>query len=129
MQTENLKTFIYKILNSFSAKIRKLLDALRKSCLVFEDLCSRLNMNIESPLIVGDTFHKPISYFIELISDLFKYFHAWLLKLSYSAHQLDPLKIGSIESYKSLTAISEDFEEYLNVGLTYCKCLRPRPTC
>lgn len=121
----NYKSF-YKY---FSCKISNLLDALRKSCLIFEGLCSQLDMNVQTPLIIGDTFHKPISYFIELISDLFKYFHSWLLKLRYSAFQLDPFKIDSIENYRILTDSSEDFEEYLNVGLTYCKCLRPKPTC
>lgn len=83
-------------------------------------------MAIESPLIVGDAFHKPITYFIELVSDLFKYFHAWLLKLKYSSHQFDPAKIDSVENYKKEIEISEDFEEYLNMGLAYCKCLRPK---
>lgn len=115
--------------NLFSCRISSSLADLRKSCLIFENLCSQLDMKIESPLIIGDAFHKPITYFIELVSDLFKYFHAWLLKLRYSSNQFDPFKIESIENYKKQIEISEDFEEYLNVGLSYCKCLRPKPKC
>ncbi|XP_023308595.2 uncharacterized protein LOC111690357 [Lucilia cuprina] len=127
------------LLQEFTEKLKQIrssnclmsnsLDELRKSCLVFNNLCSQLNMEIESSLITGDAFHKPIAYFIELISDLFKYFHAWLLKLKYSSQQFDPVKIESIENYKKQIEISEDFEEYLNVGLAYCKCLRPKTSC
>lgn len=112
-----------------SCRMYILIKKLRTSCLVFENLCAQLDMNVKSPFIIGDAFHKPVAFFIELISDLFKYFHAWILKLRYSSHQFDPLRIDSIETYTKLIEISEDFEEYLNVGLTYCKCLRPKPIC
>ncbi|XP_065366210.1 uncharacterized protein LOC135959111 [Calliphora vicina] len=122
--TEKLKQ-----IRSSNCRISSSVTELRKSCLVFDNLCAQLDMKIESPLIIGDAFHKPISYFIELVSDIFKYFNAWLLKLRYSSHQFDPFKIEGIENYKKLIEISEDFEEYLNVGLAYCKCLRPKARC
>uniref|UniRef100_A0A1A9VTP4 Uncharacterized protein n=1 Tax=Glossina austeni TaxID=7395 RepID=A0A1A9VTP4_GLOAU len=102
---------------------------LRKSCIIFEELCSQLDMTVESPFIMGDTFHKPLSFFIELVSDLFKYMHASILRQRYSSHLIEPSNLEAVAKYKSVIEPSEDFEEYLTVSLTYCKCLRPKPIC
>lgn len=86
-------------------------------------------MSIKSPFVIGDVYHKPLEFFIELISDLFKYFHAWLLKLKYTSQLIDPYRFEGIDHYKTLMEPSEDFEDYLNVGLTYCKCLKSKAVC
>ncbi|XP_073828194.1 uncharacterized protein [Musca autumnalis] len=118
-----------KAIKASNCRISVSLKDLRISHRLFEELCSKLDMTVESPFIKGDAYHKPLEYFIELTSDLFKYFHAWILKLKYTSHLIDPYKCEGIEHYKTLMESSEDFEEYLNVGLTYCKCLRPKPVC
>ncbi|XP_061400851.1 uncharacterized protein LOC133336586 [Musca vetustissima] len=118
-----------KAVKSSNCRISVSLSELRTSHRLFENLCRKLDMNVQSLLITGDAYHKPLEYFIELTSDLFKYFHAWILKLKYTSNLIDPLKCEGIEHYKTLLEPSEDFEEYLNVGLTYCKCLRPKATC
>lgn len=107
----------------------KSVHELRASCRIFEKLCSQLDMNVKSNFILGDTFHKPIAYFIELVSDIFKYFHAWILKLKCGTRQLEPSSCQGLEDYKLYMVQSEDFYEYLMVGLTYCRCLRPKETC
>lgn len=117
------------LIRSSNCRILKSLNSLRSSVKAFEDICSKLDMTVESPLIYGDTYHKPIAYFMELVSDLFKYMHGWLLKVKYSAHLMEPTDLKCIDDYKILLEPSEDFEEYLYVGLTYCKCLRPKQPC
>lgn len=112
-----------------SCRLTGSLKELRKNCLAFEKAYKQMDLTVESPFIIGDAFHKPISFFFELVSDLFKYFHAWLLKLKYSAHLIEPSNFEMINQYKTLIQPSEDFEEYLMRGLTYCKCLRPKHVC
>ncbi|XP_013117058.2 uncharacterized protein LOC131993967 [Stomoxys calcitrans] len=118
-----------KALKTSNCRISVSLKDLRTSCRLFETLCSQLDMNLQTPFIIGDAYHKPLAFFIELVSDLFKYFHAWLLKLKYNSQLLDPYKAEGMEHYKTLIEPSEEFEEYLNMGLTYCKCLKPKAAC
>uniref|UniRef100_A0A1A9ULI8 Uncharacterized protein n=1 Tax=Glossina austeni TaxID=7395 RepID=A0A1A9ULI8_GLOAU len=99
---------------------------LRKSCIIFEELCSQLDMAVESPFIIGDACHKPLAFFIELVSDLFKYLHASVLRQKYSVHLIEPSDYESVAKYKAAIEPSEDFEEYMSVGLTYCKCFRSK---
>ncbi|KAI9585599.1 uncharacterized protein LOC119632932 [Glossina fuscipes] len=118
-----------KSIRNSNCRIYASVKELRKSCIIFEQLCSQLDMSVESPFIMGDAFHKPLSFFIELVSDLFKYLHASILRQRYSSHLIEPSNLDAVAKYKSLIEPSEDFEEYLTVGLTYCKCLRPKPIC
>ncbi|XP_017494638.1 PREDICTED: uncharacterized protein LOC108382777, partial [Rhagoletis zephyria] len=116
-------------LRSSNCCISDFLKKLRQECIVFNSLHKLLDLTMETPLILGDTFHRPLAFFIELVDDLFKYMHALSLKLKYLSHQLDPLDLLVLEEYKASLELSEDFEEYLLTGLSYCKFLRPKPTC
>ncbi|XP_067639843.1 uncharacterized protein [Eurosta solidaginis] len=118
-----------RLLRASNCRISDSLRKLQSECCIFRNLFDYLDLAVETPLIVGDTFHKPISFFVELIDDLFKYLHALSLKLKYLSHQLDPLDLMVLEEYKTALEPSEDFEEYLLTGLSYCKCLRPKPVC
>ncbi|XP_075155334.1 uncharacterized protein LOC142228722 [Haematobia irritans] len=118
-----------KTLKTSNCRISNSINELRSSCRTFDDLCSQLDMTMQTPLILGDIYHKPLAFYIELVNDLFKYFHAWVLKLKYNSQLLDPYKFEGIGYYKTLIEPSEDFEEYLNMGLTYCKCLKPKAVC
>lgn len=126
-----LKEFSNKLddLSTSNWRIMESLRNIRKSKLKFDELCSQLDMTIGSPFIIGDSFHKPIAYFIELVSDLFKYFHAWALKLDLVARRIDTHTTERFEEYKKLIEPSEEFKEYLQLGLTYCRYLRPKVVC
>ncbi|XP_004525885.1 uncharacterized protein LOC101452707 [Ceratitis capitata] len=117
------------LLRTSNCRISDSLRKLRQNCIAFNALHSHLDMTLGTPFITGDTFHKPIGFFIELVDDLFKYFHALQLKLKYLSHQLDPVDLMVLEEYKVALEPSEDFEEYLHTGLSYCKCLRPKKLC
>ncbi|XP_054730429.1 uncharacterized protein LOC129239137 [Anastrepha obliqua] len=131
--TENilLREYADKLRNlrSSNCRISDSLRKLRQKCLVFNSLHKCLDMTMETPFILGDTFHKPIAFFIELVDDLFKYLHALSVKFKYLSHQLDPVDLLALEEYKVALEPSEDFEDYLLTGLSYCKCLRPKRPC
>ncbi|XP_037959115.1 uncharacterized protein LOC119688511 [Teleopsis dalmanni] len=95
---------------------------LKKTCLKFEELCSRLDMSVQSPLITGDEFHKPLGYFMEFLPNLFKYFHARTLKLKCCAHLLDPEEFECLGNYMELVKRNDDFEHYFRKGMVYCNC-------
>jgi len=105
------------------------LDDLRTSCLVFDKLCSHLNFEYKTDFILGDAFHKPIKYFMELVHDLFVYLHYWLLRAKLAMNQFDPVDFKLIEAYKLIIDVNQDFEAHLLKGLVYCKCLHVKPIC
>ncbi|XP_011189203.1 uncharacterized protein LOC105216424 [Zeugodacus cucurbitae] len=117
------------LLRTSNCRISDSLRKLRQQCILFNSLHSLLDLTMETPFIIGDTFHKPIAYFVELVDDLFKYLHALSVKLKYLSHQLEPVDLLVLEEYKAALEPSEDFDEYLLVGLSYCKCLRPKQVC
>lgn len=78
---------------------------------------------------MGDAFHKPIKFFIDLVDEIFDYFYSAYLQLDCGARLLDPLDLKSIEHYKVLLAPNEDFDEYFMHNMSFCKCLRLPPKC
>uniref|UniRef100_A0A240SXF4 Uncharacterized protein n=1 Tax=Glossina palpalis gambiensis TaxID=67801 RepID=A0A240SXF4_9MUSC len=118
-----------KAIKNSNCRIYTSVKELREFCTIFEELCSQLDMAVESPFIIGDSSHKPLAFFIELVSDLFKYLHASVLRQRYSVHLIEPSDCETVAKYKAVIEPSEDFEEYMSVGLTYCRCLIPKRIC
>ncbi|XP_030379727.1 uncharacterized protein LOC115627972 [Scaptodrosophila lebanonensis] len=117
----------YMIIQNSNEEQNFTLRSMRHNVVQFRKSCNKLDLTKETPFIMGDTFHKPIKFFIELVDELFNYFYSGYLKLDYMANQLDPLDLKPLEEYRELLNPSEEFEEYLMLSLTYCKCLVPEP--
>ncbi|XP_022230118.2 uncharacterized protein LOC111079302 [Drosophila obscura] len=105
------------------------IESMRSYVLTFRRECSKLNLEEETPFILGDAFHKPITFFMDLVDELFNYFFSLHLKLDCAAGQLDPMDLESLEYYQKLLQTNEDFEEYFMYNLSYCQCLRMPPKC
>ncbi|XP_017040901.1 uncharacterized protein LOC108087837 [Drosophila ficusphila] len=102
---------------------------LRQFVLIFRRECSKLDHKAESSFIMGDAFHRPIKFFMELVDELFAYFYSGHLQLDCAARLLDPLDLSSLEHYQKLLAPNEDFDEYFLHNISFCQCLRPPPRC
>lgn len=105
------------------------IHALRPYVLAFRRECAKLDLDEETPLILGDAFHKPIKFFIELVDEIFNYFYSGLQQLDCAARLLDPADLKSLENYQKLLAPNEDFDEYFMYNLSFCKCLTAQPQC
>ncbi|XP_020802548.1 uncharacterized protein LOC110179370 [Drosophila serrata] len=105
------------------------IHALRPFVLAFRRECATLDLEEETPFILGDAFHKPITFFIDLVDEIFNYFYSGHLQLECAARMLDPADLKSLEYYQSLLAPNEDFDEYFLYNISFCKCLRAPPKC
>ncbi|KAM8714204.1 hypothetical protein ACLKA7_014359 [Drosophila subpalustris] len=119
----------YQIILSSNSSLNRDLASLRRNLLAFRRECGKLDLNEDSSFIVGDTFHKPIKFFIDLAEELFSYFHCSYLKLDCGARHLDPSDLPAVENYQKILAPCEEFEDYLMHNLGYCQCLRPSQPC
>ncbi|XP_017033576.1 uncharacterized protein [Drosophila kikkawai] len=99
------------------------IHALRPFVLAFRRACDNLDMEDETPFVMGDAFHKPIKFFIDFVDEIFNYFYSGHLQLECAARLLDPGNLKSLEYYQELLAPNEDFNEYFLHNLSYCKCL------
>ncbi|EDX08040.1 uncharacterized protein LOC6735519 [Drosophila simulans] len=102
---------------------------MRPYILLFRRECAKLDLSEDSPFIMGDAFHKPIKFFIDLVEELFAYFYSGHVQFDCAAHMLDPLDLNSIEYYQKLLEPNEDFADYFKYNMSFCKCLRMPRRC
>ncbi|XP_037714472.1 uncharacterized protein LOC119550075 [Drosophila subpulchrella] len=102
---------------------------LRPFVLLFRRECAKLDLKEESPFILGDAFHKPIKFYMDLVEELFSYFYSGHLELDSAARLLSPWDLDSVEYYQKLLAPNEDFDEYFMHNISFCDCLRVPPKC
>lgn len=119
----------YQVIASSNKNQCWAIQSLRPYVLVFRRECAKLNRSEESPFILGDAFHKPIQFFIDLVEELFAYFYSGHLQLDCAARLLDPLDLYRMECYMKLLEPNEDFAEYFLHNISFCKCMRPPPMC
>ncbi|EDW02195.1 GH20032 [Drosophila grimshawi] len=119
----------YQIILGSNQSLNRGIKNMRSNLIAFRRAFNKLDLNDETPLILGDAFHKPVKFFIGLVKELFNYFYSHFLKLDCGANMLDPADINALESYQKLLTPSEEFEEYLLHNLGYCHCLRPPQPC
>ncbi|XP_016990766.2 uncharacterized protein LOC108052786 [Drosophila rhopaloa] len=119
----------YQVIASSNKSQSWAIHNLRPCVLIFRRECAKLDQNEESPFILGDAFHKPIKFFMDLVEELFAYFYSGHLQLDCAARLLDPLDLGSLEYYQKLLAPNEDFDEYFMQNMSFCQCLRLPPKC
>ncbi|EDW74647.1 uncharacterized protein Dwil_GK15800 [Drosophila willistoni] len=119
----------YQVIMNSNKTLGIAVAEIRPDLLEFRKTCQQLDMKAETPFIMGDTFHKPIQFFIDLVEELFSFFHAGYLKLDCVLRQMDPLELSSVETYQKLLAPCEEFEEYMKHNLSYCRCLCLPPKC
>ncbi|XP_016928895.3 uncharacterized protein [Drosophila suzukii] len=119
----------YQVIVSSNKNQSWAIHSLRPYVLIFRRECAKLDLNEESPFILGDASHKPIKFFIDLVEELFAYFYSGHLQLDCAARLLDPLDLNSVEYYQKLLAPNEDFDEYFMHNISFCKCLRMPPKC
>ncbi|XP_017140963.1 uncharacterized protein LOC108154713 [Drosophila miranda] len=119
----------YNVIVSSNKSQWCVIQSLRSYVLACRRECKKLNLEEETPFIMGDAFYKLILLFIDLVDELFNYFLSMHLKLDCAASQLDPMDLESLEHYQKLLKPNEDFEEYFLYNLSYCQCLRMPPKC
>ncbi|XP_034479897.1 uncharacterized protein LOC117785778 [Drosophila innubila] len=119
----------YQIILSSNSALSRDLTSLRRNLLAFRRESGKLDLSENSTFILGDTFHKPIKFFIDLAEELFSYFHCSYLKLDCGSRHLDPSDLAAVENYQKILAPCEEFEDYLTHNLGYCQCLRPSQPC
>ncbi|XP_034109242.1 uncharacterized protein LOC117571285 [Drosophila albomicans] len=119
----------YQIILSSNSAMHRGLNALRKFLLAFRRESRKLDLSSETPFVLGDMFHKPIKFFMDLAEELFGYFHCSYLKLDCGSRHLDPADLMAVENYQKILAPCEEFDEYLQHNLGYCQCLRPVQPC
>ncbi|XP_017087303.2 uncharacterized protein [Drosophila bipectinata] len=119
----------YQVIDGSNKTQKWAIQALRPFVLAFRRECAKVNLNEDTPFVMGDAFHKPIKFFIELVDEIFDYFYSAYLQLDCGARLLDPLDIKTLEHYKNLLAPNEDFDEYFMHNMSFCKCLRIPPKC
>ncbi|XP_017007874.2 uncharacterized protein [Drosophila takahashii] len=119
----------YQVIVSSNKNQGWAIHSLRPYVLIFRRECARLDLKEESPFIMGDAFHKPIKFYIDLVEELFAYFYSGHLQLDCAARLLDPLDLNSVEYYQKLLAPNEDFDEYFLHSMSFCKCLRMPAKC
>ncbi|EDV36130.1 uncharacterized protein Dana_GF12111 [Drosophila ananassae] len=119
----------YQVIDGSNKSQKWAVQALRPFVLAFRRECAKINMDEDTPFVMGDAFHKPIKFFIDLVDEIFDYFYSAYLQLDCGARLLDPMDIKSMEQYKILLAPNEDFEEYFMHNMSFCKCLRIPPKC
>ncbi|XP_017073064.1 uncharacterized protein LOC108109156 [Drosophila eugracilis] len=119
----------YQVISCSNKSQRRDIDRMRSFVLNFRRASGRLNMDSESLLILGDAFHKPFKFFMDLVEVLFAYFYSSHLQLDCAARLLDPLDLESLKHYQKLVAPNEDFDDYFLYNISFCKCLRTPPKC
>ncbi|ALC42048.1 CG31910 [Drosophila busckii] len=119
----------YQIIRNSNVALSAAIDVLRRQLLAFRRKCALLDLQAETPFVLGDSFHKPIKFFIELAEELFNYFYSGYLKLYCCARLMEPAELSTLERYQQLLERSEEFEEYLFHNLGYCRCLGPPLPC
>ncbi|XP_043645701.1 uncharacterized protein LOC122614971 [Drosophila teissieri] len=119
----------YQVIASSNKNQCWAIQGLRPYVLAFRRECAKLRLNKESPFFLGDAFHKPIQFYIDLVEELFAYFYSGHLQLDCAARLLDPLDLNRMEDYMKLLEPDQDFDEYFLHNISFCKCLRPQPLC
>lgn len=119
----------YQIILSSNLAMGRGVDTIRKNLLALRREYNKLDLTEETPFILGDAFHKPIKFFMELAEDLFNYFHANYLRLDTVSRHLDPSDANTLEMYQKYLEPCEEFDEYLLHNLGYCQCLVAQRVC
>ncbi|XP_016953448.1 uncharacterized protein LOC108026799 [Drosophila biarmipes] len=119
----------YQVLVSSNESQSWDIDRLRPYVLIFRNECAKLDLNEQSPFIQGDAFHKPIKFYMDLVEELFSYFHSGHLQLDCAARLMSPWDLNSVEYYQKLLAPNDNFDEYFMQNISFCKCLRVPPKC
>lgn len=119
----------YQIILSSNLALGRGVDSIRKNLLAFRREYHKLDLKEETAFILGDKFHKPIKFFLELAEDLFNYFHSHYLRLDCVSRQLDTADIATLELYQKYLEPCEEFDEYLLHNLGYCHCLTLEGNC
>ncbi|EDV55433.1 uncharacterized protein LOC6547926 [Drosophila erecta] len=119
----------YQVIASSNKNQCWAIQALRPYVLLFRRECAKLHMSEESPFSMGDAFHKPIQFFIDLVEELFAHFYSGHLQLDCAARLLDPLDLTRMEDYMKLLEPNEDFDEYFLHNISFCKCMRQQLLC
>jgi len=119
----------FMIIVDSNTKLMDSVNKLREECRIFNKLCTHLNLHNKTDFTLGDKFHRPIIFFIEMVKDLFNYIHCWVLRLQVSFIQIEVSEFKRFEAYNLLIMPNEDFGTYLSKEFVYCKCLRPKSNC
>lgn len=119
----------YQIILSSNLALGRGVDIIRKNLLAFRREYHKLDLKEETEFILGDKFHKPIKFFLELAEDLFNYFHSHYLRLDCVSRQLDTADMATLEQYQKYLEPCQEFEEYLLHNLGYCQCLAVEGFC
>ncbi|EDV55434.1 uncharacterized protein LOC6547927 [Drosophila erecta] len=119
----------YQVIASSNKNQFWAIQGLRPYVLLFRRECAKLNLSADTPFIMGDAFHKPIKFFMELVEELFSYFYSGHVQFDCAAQMLDPLDLNGIEYYQKLLAPNEDFLHYFKYNMSFCKCLRTPHRC
>lgn len=119
----------YQIILSSNLAMGRGIDTIRKNLLTLRREYGKLDLNEETPFMLGDAFHKPIKFFMDLTEDLFNYFHANYLRLDTLSRHLDPGDMNTLELYQKYLEPCEEFEEYFLHNLGYCQCLAAQRVC
>ncbi|TDG48290.1 hypothetical protein AWZ03_005245 [Drosophila navojoa] len=119
----------YQIILGSNMTMSRGLATIRVNLLSLRREYNKLDQNDPTPFILGDAFHKPIKFFMELAEELFNYFYSHYLKLDCYSRHLDPGDMDSLETYQNMLQPREEFGDYLMHNLSYCQCLRPTPLC
>lgn len=108
----------------FSCRLTETLEDLRKNCEKFDEISYQIDLSVPSPFVQGDERHKPIFFFIELVSDLLHYFYTLQCKFNCASDLIEIENDTATEGYRNLlkTLPPEDFKDYFQTGLSYCKC-------
>ncbi|XP_059223000.1 uncharacterized protein LOC106094385 [Stomoxys calcitrans] len=99
--------------------ISKTIDELKRRC-------DSLDYSVESPFLSGTYYLRPLSYFLNLINDLYLYFHEHLCKLQRWAELLDPADRLAIEDYCALIKPNKDYQNNLLEYVDHCCCWRSK---
>ncbi|XP_064543762.1 uncharacterized protein LOC135432171 [Drosophila montana] len=119
----------YQIIMGSNLAMTRGISVIRAHLLAFRREFHKLDLTEQTPFVLGDAFHKPIKFFMDLAEELFNYFYSHYLKLDCGARHLDPGDLATLENYQKMLAPCEEFEEYLMYNLSYCHCLRPSQPC
>ncbi|XP_023177837.1 uncharacterized protein LOC111604146 [Drosophila hydei] len=119
----------YQIILGSNLTLSRGLATIRMNLLGLRREYNRLDQSEETPFILGDAFHKPIKFFMQLAEELFNYFYSHSLKLECYSRHLDPGDIDSLVTYQKMLQPREEFDDYLLHNLNYCQCLRPALQC
>uniref|UniRef100_A0A0K8WBJ9 Uncharacterized protein n=1 Tax=Bactrocera latifrons TaxID=174628 RepID=A0A0K8WBJ9_BACLA len=119
-----------KAIQYSNCRLAFILDTLRTSIRKLNNVCSQMDMSVQSPIILGDYKIRPLSYYRNLIDDAFEYFNKVLCNLKSWTQLLDIGDPNAIEDYRCLLDPNKKFDEFMKTGKINCTCMRTKnPEC